>query len=145
MTERYYKVYLLGYGGEHVIGTLTKEQYDFWKDLEEEDIINHAFWDPWDESDENPVFDDTDPRFLGNWYDLDDLMHENGVSAENALITIEEVDSSDYDAKILETLIENVSWEEFVEKYNIRRNHGLYRIYLSRVRCGKGLFRRVCY
>ena len=114
---RYFTIQLAGYGGETVCGTLTKEQYDFWKDLEEEDIIAHAFWDPYEENDDNPVFDDSDKRFLGYWNELDDLYHDNAVTADSCYITITEVDSLEYDAKTITEVVDQ-SFNDFQEKYN---------------------------
>ena len=116
--KRYFRVTLTGYGGERVYGSLTQEQYEFWKDLDEEDIIAHAFWDPWEENDENPIFDEEDPRFLGNWNEFDDLLHENGVSEDAAYITVEEYDSEEYDSSLISTLFDTMSWEDFQTKYN---------------------------
>jgi len=116
--KRYFRVTLTGYGGERVYGSLTQEQYEFWKDLDEEDIIAHAFWDPWEENDENPIFDEEDPRFLGNWNEFDDLLHENGVSEDAAYITVEEYDSEEYDSNLISTLFDTMSWEDFQTKYN---------------------------
>jgi len=117
-TKRYFRVFLSGYGGERVYGSLTQEQYEFWKDLDEEDIIAHAFLDPWEENDENPIFDDEDPRFLGYWHENDDLFHENGVSEDAAYITVEEYDSEEYDSNLISTLVDTISWEDFQTKYN---------------------------
>ena len=114
---RYFRVQLSGYGGETVCGTLTKEQYDFWKDLEEEDIIAHAFWDPYEENDENPVFNPEDPRFLGYWNELDDLYHGNAVTADSCYITITEVNSADYLATDIAELVDQ-SWTEFEAQYS---------------------------
>ena len=41
-TPRTYRISLWGYGGEIAIGSLTKEQYEFWKDKDEADLINHC-------------------------------------------------------------------------------------------------------
>jgi len=114
---RYFTIQLAGYGGETVCGTLTKEQYDFWKDLEEEDIIAHAFWDPYEENDENPVFNPEDPRFLGYWNELDDLYHGNAVTADSCYITITEIDSVDYQATEIAELVDQ-SWTEFESQYS---------------------------
>jgi len=117
-TNRYFRVFLSGYGGERVYGSLTQEQYEFWKDLDEEDIIAHAFWDPWEENDENPIFDDEDPRFLGYWHENDDLFHENGVSEDTAYITVEEYDGKEYNSNLISTLFDRISWKDFQTKYN---------------------------
>jgi hypothetical protein len=117
-TKRYFRVFLSGYGGERVYGSLTQEQYEFWKDLDEEDIIAHAFWDPWEENNENPIFDDEDPRFLGYWHENDDLFHENGVSEDTAYITVEEYDGKEYNSNLISTLFDRISWKDFQTKYN---------------------------
>ena len=114
---RYFRVQLSGRGGETVCGSLTEEQYHFWKDLEESDIINHAFDDPYEENDTNPVFDPEDPRFLGYWNELDDLYHGNAVTADSCYITITEVNSADYLATDIAELVDQ-SWTEFKAQYS---------------------------
>ena len=56
---RHYRIYIGGYGGEQCFGAITKEQYEFWKDLEEHHLISHMM-DPYEEDDDNPVFDSED-------------------------------------------------------------------------------------
>ena len=120
MAERYFRILLWGYGSEQVVGAITKEQYEFWKDIDEEYLVAHAMWDPWDEADENPVYDDEDPRWLGQWYEIDDLMHENGVNASTAHISIEELEDYDYGSKVIDVLTESMDWGRFVEDYFIQ-------------------------
>ena len=92
---RYYRILIQGYGGEQCFGSLTKEQYDFWKDMEEEHIISHMI-DPYEECDENPVFDDTDPRLIGEYYEQEDIMHINATASDSAYITIDEYDGAEW-------------------------------------------------
>jgi hypothetical protein len=117
MAKRYYRFSIHGYGGEIVLGRLTEEQYDFWQPMDEETIISHAMWDPYEESDENPIFDDEDPRFLGSWHELDDIEHVNGATSGSAWVTLEELDNLEYNANILNTLVENMDWKDFLEQY----------------------------
>lgn len=117
MAKRYFRVTIHGYGGEIVLGRLTEEQYDFWEPFEEEQIIAHAMWDPYEESDENPIYDDEDPRWLGQWYECDDIEHVNGADADSAYVTIEEVSSAEYDAKHIADVVETMSWNDFKQKY----------------------------
>ena len=117
-TKRHFRVFLSGYGGERVYGSLTQDQYEFWKDLDEEDIIAHACWDPWEENDENPIFDDEDPRFLGYWHENDDLFHEIGVGEDTAYITVEEYDGETYNSNNISTPLDRISWQDFQTKYN---------------------------
>ena len=112
---RYYNIDLSGYGGEVVYGKLTKEQHDFWHDKEESDITAHAFWDPYDEGDENLVQDEDDPRWLGYWHDLDDIVHLNGGTMSDAWITVEEVSSADYAASSIKEIVDRVDVAEFIK------------------------------
>lgn len=90
-----YEITINGYGGEVVLGKLTKEQYDFWSDKEDEDVMdNHLFWDPYDEANGNPITDDKDPRFLGYWHDLDDIEHVNGADVDDCQIQIKDEDNN---------------------------------------------------
>lgn len=114
---RYYRVSISGWGMETVYGKLTEAQYEFWKDLEESDIISHAFSDPWEESDENPVYDPDDSRFLGDWNELDDYLHEYGADAGGCYITIEEFDGPNPPHGSLKEIVDGVDWEVFVKKY----------------------------
>lgn len=118
---RYYRILIQGYGGEQCFGTLTKEQYDFWKDLEEENIISHMI-DPSDESDDNPVFDDEDPRWIGEYYEKDDIMHLNAATSDAAYITIDEYDGPDYDSKRVRSIMESTDWSDL---YNLYEEQGI--------------------
>ena len=116
MAKRYFRITISGYGGEIVLGRLTEEQFDFWSPMEEENIVSHAMWDPWEENDENPIFDDEDPRWLGQWYELDDIAHENGADEDHAYVSVDEVDGDQYDS-IHITEVLNLDFKELVEKY----------------------------
>ena len=118
MSKRFFRVTIHGYGGEIVLGRLTEDQYDFWMPFEEEQIIAHAMWDPYEENDENPIYDDEDPRWLGHWNELDDIEHVYGANAGSAYISIEEVSGYDYGAEILNDLVSAMDWNEFKQKYN---------------------------
>lgn len=76
--KKKFEIHLTGYGGEIVLGRITKEQYEFWKnrdDLEE-------FANDWDDEYKIPE----EMKFIsnGNWYECDDLIHENGCEFSNA-------------------------------------------------------------
>lgn len=113
---RYYRILIQGYGGEQCFGELTKEQYDFWKDIDEENIISHMI-DPSDESDDNPVFDPEDPRWIGEYYEKDDIMHLNATSSDTAYITIDEYDGPDYGSKHVRDIMEPTDWSDVYNQY----------------------------
>ena len=40
---------------------------------ESSEELHSLFWDPWSDEDGNPMTDDEDPRWLGQWYEIDDI------------------------------------------------------------------------
>lgn len=70
---RHYEVHLVGYGGEIVLGTITREQYEFWRDRD--DLGDYAY--DWDGEIEVP--EQARMFQYDGWYNCDDLAHENGV------------------------------------------------------------------
>lgn len=91
-----YEIELYGYGGEHVLGKLTKEQYDFWVDNQDDGLDSHVFWDPTDDADgDNPITDEEDPRFLGYWHDLDDIEHISGADVDACRFVVTSLDSGE--------------------------------------------------
>ena len=81
-TPRTYKISMWGYGGEKVMGTVSREVWDYCMDNSVD--ISEIAW-----SDEDTVRDDMglDPDMMpfppGSWYECDDIAHVNGV-ARNA-------------------------------------------------------------
>ncbi len=64
--------YLGGYGLEAHEGSLTEEQYEYWKDKSESELIEHC--DGWDEEDEEIP----ENARLRSWYEMDDISSING-------------------------------------------------------------------
>ena len=93
-----YTIEINGYGGEVVLGKLTKEQYDYWidhADRESEELHSHLFWDPWSDEDGNPITDDEDPRWLGQWYEIDSEAHVCNALHDNCRVTVYDEDGND--------------------------------------------------
>lgn len=67
-----FEISLQGYGGEIVLGRITKEQYEFWKDREDLDEFAYDWDGGMDVPEEMKIFGP------GDWYGCDDLAHENG-------------------------------------------------------------------
>jgi hypothetical protein len=67
-----YEIQLQGYGGEVVIGRVTKGQYEFWKDRE--DLGEFVY----DLDNEMNIPNDMKMFDSGSWYEIDDIAHENG-------------------------------------------------------------------
>lgn len=86
-----------GYGGEVVLGKITKEAYEHWGNRDEDDeaLSSHLFWDPYEEEDGNDVTDDEDPRFLGQWWEIDDIEHTNGANVDACTVYVEDSDGNE--------------------------------------------------
>ncbi len=73
-TPRTYKIQLWGYGGEHVMGTVDRKVYDYFKE-HRLSVPDYACGGDEFES----VPEDMQPFVPGSWYDCDDMGHVNGV------------------------------------------------------------------
>ena len=73
-TPRTYRVELLGYGGEVVIGTVDPKAYEY---FEENDLDLDEYVYDWEN--DMGVPEDMMPFNPGEWHDCDDIAHENGV------------------------------------------------------------------
>jgi len=75
-TPRTYKVLLWGYGGEHVMGTVEPEIYDYFK-RRRLSLTDYA----WDSSyaDDNNIPEEMQPFPPGSWYECSDMAHIHGV------------------------------------------------------------------
>jgi hypothetical protein len=79
-TPREISIMLSGYGGEIVMGRVSREAYKWWNQRDDVSIDDWVWG--WNWEDEHP--DITVPehaQFVGNgeWHDCDDLAHESGV------------------------------------------------------------------
>lgn len=86
-TPRTYKISLWGYGGERVMGTVSRESWDYCM-ANQVDLMDVAW------SDEDTVqYDmgldlDRLPFHPGNWYECDNLAHTNGASKDAGTLCI---------------------------------------------------------
>tara|TARA_R110000796_G_scaffold45937_6_gene111105 strand:+ start:1759 stop:2463 length:705 start_codon:yes stop_codon:yes gene_type:complete len=72
-TPRTYTVMLSGYGGEIVLGSVPREQYQYFVD-NKIDIEQFA----WDEDYADEVPEDMQPFTPGSWHECSDVAHESG-------------------------------------------------------------------
>jgi hypothetical protein len=86
-TPRTYTIQMWGYGGEKVMGTVSREVYDYC--MNNQVNLQDIAW-----SDEDTVQDEMDldldmlPFTPGSWYECDDMAHTNGVSRNAGTIQI---------------------------------------------------------
>ena len=86
-TPRTYKISMWGYGGEKVMGTVSKEVWDYCmaKQVDLSDIAwNHEACEEMD------LDEDKLPFPPGSWYECDDIAHVNGVSKDSGTLQIED-------------------------------------------------------
>ena len=85
-----FEIHLTGYGGEIALGRITKEQYEFWRDREDLEEFTGDWDDEMDIPEEMKMFSS------GNWYECDDLVHENGCEFSNACwVTVYDKDNNE--------------------------------------------------
>jgi hypothetical protein len=93
------KINIGGYGGEFVLGTITKEQHDYWKAQQNDKLEDYAL-DAFDYVKENKTPEDMDFLEQEGWHDCDNIAHNYGCDMESAWIEITRPDdsSSTYDS-----------------------------------------------
>lgn len=70
-----FKIQIEGYGGELIIGKISKEAYEYWKDKDQEELVNFCFGFSDDDIPEEAMF--CDPE---NWYEVDNIVHERALN-----------------------------------------------------------------
>ena len=124
-TKRYFRIELYGYGGEVVVGKATEAEYEYWNsaaalaDTGTEDLED-ALWSYLEEHEFEPERFNVPSDFEreGQWFDQDDLAHDNGVDFGYAHVTVNEVAGPDWDAKTVRTVVEDLPISDFIEQYN---------------------------
>ena len=76
-----------GYGGEFVLGTITKEQHDYWTVFQDGELDDYAH-DAFDYVNENAISKDMDFLEGEGWHDCDNIEHTFGCDMESAWIEI---------------------------------------------------------
>lgn len=70
--KKKYEIHLQGYGGEFVLGSITKEQYEFWKDRDDLDDFAYDWDGEMDIPEAMKIFNP------GDWHECDNLEHISG-------------------------------------------------------------------
>jgi len=86
-TPRTYKVRLWGYGGEHVMGTVDRKIYDYFRQRRLS-VPDFAWSDEY--TDENNIPEDMWPFTPGSWHDCDNIGHVWGVHLDSGTLQIED-------------------------------------------------------
>jgi hypothetical protein len=84
-TPRTYTISMWGYGGEKVMGTVSREVYDYC--MANQVDLQDIAWNS-DAAEEMDLDEDMLPFPPGSWYECDDMAHTNGVSRNAGTIQI---------------------------------------------------------
>jgi len=84
-TPRTYTVNMWGYGGEYVMGTTTREIYDYFRSRRLS--VSDFAWDS-DYAEDNNIPEEMWPFEPGAWHDCDDMAHVHGVDRSSGTIQI---------------------------------------------------------
>jgi len=123
------EIEIYGYGGEYVIGNLTKEQYDYWLPLiddgDTEGLESHLFWEPYDEVQGNPITDENNPCFLGYWHDIDNIAHSCGAELDSCTVVVTSLETGEEIFKTDEPTVsdtEHYNSDDFEPGYYFKGN-----------------------
>ncbi len=100
-TPRTYRVSMWGYGGEYVMGTISREIYDYFKDNNLS--VSDFAWDS-DYAEAKEIPEDMWPFQPGSWYECDNLCHANGVSMNAGTLQVDDENGNEILNRQLESL-----------------------------------------
>jgi hypothetical protein len=86
-TPRTYKISMWGYGGEKVMGTTTREVWDYC--MAHQVDLSDIAWNS-EACEDMDLDEDMLPFPPGSWYECDDMTHVNGVSRDAGTLQIED-------------------------------------------------------
>ena len=101
-TPRTYRVRLWGYGGEHVMGTVDRKIYDYFKQRRL-DVAEFA-WDG-DYAETNEIPKDMQPFYPGQWHDCDNMGHCWGVDRSAGTIQVDDENGNTVYEKSLDDIV----------------------------------------
>ena len=140
---RYYRIQLWGYGGEAAYINLTKEAYEFWKPIVEEegdsDLVSYMVNAEDGDLDDLEVIVPPEAMFMQveedgevsayPWYEAPgEFCHQNGIEYTNARIEVTEIDSEDYSANHVADVIDG---EELSDMINALEEESGYELELT--------------
>lgn len=135
--KRYYRLSLWGYGGEAAYINLNKQQYDFWKNHTDEhgdsDAVNYMVnAEEQDYDFENIESIPKEADFMMDedgdgrpWYEHhNEFSHQYGVPYDSARLTIDEVDSMEWDAKTLNEVVhDGIDLSEYIDQQHEKTDY----------------------
>ena len=134
----HYRVRLYGYGGETTYMRISKEAYDFWSAIRDEhgesDVMHyilHAEDNAAEDVKDDADYEDIDPKDIPRdamfmhdsdgdgytWYEpVDEFDHTYGVVQDSAYLSVEQVESEDYNARGIKDVVEDEDLNDFMNR-----------------------------
>ena len=128
--QRYFRIYLNGYGGEAAYINISKEAYDFWKPIVEEEgdsnLVSYMVNAEDGDLDDLDVIVPPEAMFMQEevdgevyaypWYESpNEFVHQNGVEYGSARLVVEEVDSDEYMSNVIADVIDGEDLAEYLD------------------------------
>jgi hypothetical protein len=117
--ERFFKIDFGRYGGEVAMGSITKEQYEYWADKDQSDFEEYMTNIGWGDEETNKDVP-KQAQFDQEFYEYNDICHLSGPEfADSQYMTISEVDKegnalTDENGNYIED--ETVNMEDFEDR-----------------------------
>jgi hypothetical protein len=90
---RYFRFDVGRYGGEVAMGTITKDQFDYWADRDQSEFEEHMREVEWDPQGENVMKVPEKARMTKPFFEYEDICHISGPEfSDGQTLTIQEVD-----------------------------------------------------
>lgn len=128
--ERFYRISLNGYGGEAAYINISKEAYEFWNKVTEEngdtDLVNYMVEAENGDLDDLEVVVPPEAMFMQEetdgevyaypWYEApNEYVHQYGVDYSSSYLHVTEVDSDDYSSNEIADVIEGENLQEYLD------------------------------
>lgn len=142
-TVRYFRICLWGYGGEAAYLKLTKDQYDYWRAKDDEEHDSTMNYMAGEDGDCDLEAIPTQMKFLcqvdcdgkvyeTNWYEAPtEFCHQWGIEVGGGKMTIEEIESDDYSAKVLETVVDAEDLQSYLHSIDSENDYTLQLVNMS--------------
>lgn len=131
--KRYYRFNLWGYGGEAAYIELNDQAYDYWNNIKESEGSDEQIMDYMLNAEDVPIEESSVPSEANFMYDEDggrpwyehhdEFSHQWGVALDSARLTIEEVDSLEYNAKVIKEIRDGDDLNDYIanaeEEHNV--------------------------
>lgn len=124
---RFYRIVISGYGGEAAYINLNKEAYEFWQPIVEEfgdaDLVEYMvnaeegeFDFDYIESVPTQAQFMTEDEYTYPWFEApNEFIHQYGVEYGSSYLTVEEVETGDYNSNIISDVVDGENLPEYLD------------------------------